>query len=212
MPNAFLDLIYDLIFPPRCPYCDELTLRGVEACEKCAPSLDVEPHFRELENGVICCSAFRYEGVFKKAVINYKYNEHRQYCKPFALTCSRLVERLLQSDEFTVCTSVPSYHDLSGERFDQVHSIASRSAKLCGLEYRRLLRQTKRKEFQHSLGEKERCRNVKGIYEASGEDLIRGESVILFDDVVTTGSTLNACSDILLKAGAEKVVCVTLLW
>lgn len=210
--NTVTDVIYDLIFPPRCPYCGEVTVGGIEACEKCMVMLECEFHSFRLENGVRCVSAFRYEDDFKNAVINYKYRGCRQYCKPFALTLSRVIEKAFPDGEKYVFTSVPTYRGIFSDRFDHVRDISRRTAANFGCEYEPLLVQRKRKQFQHSLGAEQRRANVADIYGVADEKSVEGKRILLFDDVVTTGATLSRCSQLLLDAKAAEVACVTLLW
>ena len=56
---------------------------------------------------------------------------------------------------------------------------------------------------------KERFKNVKGIYKANGA--FGGKTLLLVDDIMTTGATLNECAAVLLRAGADKIYCVTAL-
>jgi len=63
---------------------------------------------------------------------------------------------------------------------------------------------------QTSLEQNERVRNVRGVYTVSHPERIRGKTVLLVDDVYTTGSTLKECSRELLKAGAKDVRALTL--
>ncbi len=71
------------------------------------------------------------------------------------------------------------------------------------------LRRTRSTKQQVGLDVGERLQNVAGAFVADG-DRIAARPVILVDDVMTTGSTLSACADALLEAGAAGVVAVTL--
>ena len=61
------------------------------------------------------------------------------------------------------------------------------------------------KEEQHHFSETERKERVKDLFYGSNTDL-SGKTVILCDDVMTTGSTLNRCAELLKEMGAEKVI------
>lgn len=208
----FTMTFFDILFPPRCPYCGALTGRVYESCGECKELLDAEPHMKKLKTGTKCLSVFEYGGAYRTAVLNYKYHGCRQYCKPFAITMSRAISNNLSDMKFDVYTSVPARFDITGSRFDHVKPIARRAAQLCGSRYKSLLSQTHAKEFQHSLGAKERLENVRGLYKVTDTDFVKGKSILLFDDIVTTGATLNACSEVLLKSGAKSVFCITLEW
>ena len=204
--------LFDLLFPPRCPYCGELTGRICESCEKCSDILAVEPHFSELKNGVRCISALEYDGVCSKAVLNYKYHGCRQYGKCFALTMERVIKDRLSDTSIDVYTSVPTLFDFTGARFDHVKEFTKRTARLAGAEYRPLLKQTRKKKTQHELKAEERLKNVEGLYSVTDPALVKGKNILLFDDIVTSGATLCACADELLGSGAAAVACATLEW
>jgi predicted amidophosphoribosyltransferase len=66
-------------------------------------------------------------------------------------------------------------------------------------------------EPQSELGDKaERSANIKGAYVITDPDIISGKRVLLIDDIVTTGSTFDECSKVLLAAGAARVICAAL--
>ena len=65
-------------------------------------------------------------------------------------------------------------------------------------------------ETQTGLTLEERRKNVKGAFEATDNGNLNGKSVILVDDVATTGNTINECARVLKKAGCERVVGLTL--
>jgi ComF family protein len=60
-------------------------------------------------------------------------------------------------------------------------------------------------------GEDEKRKNVKGAFSIENFEKIRGKTILLIDDVLTTGSTINECTRVLLQAGASWVQVVTLM-
>jgi predicted amidophosphoribosyltransferase len=63
---------------------------------------------------------------------------------------------------------------------------------------------------QIDLSAEERKNNVKGAFVVNRADRISGKRVLLFDDIMTTGSTVNECAKMLKKAGAAAVVIATI--
>lgn len=204
--------IYDLFFPPRCPYCDELTGCVCEACGKCMKLMDNLQHTQLLRNGTLCISAIPYLELFKSSILRYKYGGYRQYYKAYSVTLSRLIDHLYSYADFDVFTSVPARYAFPSNRFDHVGLLAEAAAKRCGTAYEPLLIKTRITGFQHELTVKEREKNVIDLYKIRSGANVENKSILLFDDVITTGSTLTACSDALISGGAKSVCAITLLY
>jgi len=95
--------------------------------------------------------------------------------------------------------------------YDQAMLLALATAHELGETVTKTLVKPRDVRAQSDLGgEEERRANIRGAYEAEDPDLIRGKSVLLIDDIVTTGSTLDECACVLLSAGARRVVCAAL--
>lgn len=203
--------LYDMFFPQMCPYCGELTGKTVESCSDCAEMLKkTKLYSQRLGNGVEVVSAFPYENAFRLALVNYKYNDHMQFFKPFSLTLQRVISEAYADVKFDLFTTVPASNKLSSERYDQVDKFTKRTAKLCRVDYDIVLEKLKDGTPQHELSAKQRRINVIGLFALKHDRNVSGKSVLLFDDTVTTGSTLLACSDILKSSGVSKICCVTL--
>jgi predicted amidophosphoribosyltransferase len=65
-------------------------------------------------------------------------------------------------------------------------------------------------EPQISLGKKEREANVKGVFEVTNRKRVKGEKIIIVDDVYTTGNTVKECACVLMKNKAKQVAVLTL--
>lgn len=78
---------------------------------------------------------------------------------------------------------------------------------MCGFEPCELLVKIKNTEKQSKTKASKRAENVKGAF-SCGHDL-HGKNILLIDDVFTTGATLNECSKVLKKCGADRIYCLT---
>jgi len=72
------------------------------------------------------------------------------------------------------------------------------------------LKRTIHTKPQTGLGRKQRSANVKGAFEVADRERVKGERVVLIDDVYTTGSTVRECARVLVKNGVEEVAVLTL--
>ena len=75
---------------------------------------------------------------------------------------------------------------------------------------RKVLYKSKNIPSQTGLSRKERLKNVRGAFQTRNSRIIKGKNILLIDDVLTTGATVNECVKILKKAGVKKVFVLTL--
>ena len=54
--------------------------------------------------------------------------------------------------------------------------------------------------------------NVKDLYSVRKNEIIKDNTIILIDDIVTTGATLNECAKVLKESGAREVICLTVMY
>jgi ComF family protein len=98
---------------------------------------------------------------------------------------------------------------LAERSFNQAAWLAKALARATGKPWRpSALRRVKKRRSQEGLSASERRRNVQGAIKAGGR--FEGKTILVVDDVFTTGATLEACARALRKAGAAKVHGVTL--
>jgi ComF family protein len=127
---------------------------------------------------------------------------------PFAFG-GALVERIREAGfEADIIVPVPMFrNDLQKRGVNQSELIAKELSLRLGIPVcRNAVRKVRSTTQQKGLSRQERLVNLRGAF-AVNAPLIAGKSVIVADDVCTTGSTLAEMTDILLKAGAKKVYC-----
>lgn len=158
-------------------------------------------------------SCGKYQEKLKDIILLYKYRMFQVLSKDLAL----LFGRILGKDselwrEVEAVVAVPLHPKKLRKRgFNQAKSVAKILAEHEGLEFiEEGLVKTKNIPPQTSLMAGERKRNVIGTFGIKKADRISGKTVLLIDDVYTTGSTLRECSAVLKKAGAKEVKALTL--
>lgn len=110
-------------------------------------------------------------------------------------------------------TFVPLHRTRLRERdFNQSETLGRRIAAELALPATDCLEKTKHTANQNELSRQARLDNLKGAFQARGRrtPLFRDRAILLVDDVMTTGATLDECSRTLLAAGAREVRCLTL--
>lgn len=206
LPEAILDLL----FPPKCPFCQKVLDRpGVcPKCEAALPWTDDAEGLREGPGGLRCAAPLWYEDLAREGILRYKF----QGASGLAETLGGLIaqcaaERL--SGEFDTVTWVPvSRRRLRERGYDQAELLARAACRRWDTEPVRLLAKTEDNPAQSGIHDAAARRaNVLGVYEAAEPDKIRGRRILLVDDICTTGATLTECIRVLKDAGAEDVVC-----
>ena len=208
------NFIFSLLFPPRCIFCGAVLPHGSGAtCPTCAKNLPYVEDSNILRKigKYTCAVTFYYEGTVQQGIRAMKFRGRRGRAARFAPYLARTVAEHL-GGEFDAVTFVP-VHFLRRVRrgFDQSKLIADAAAGIWDTKLLETLQKTRNNPPQSSVKDpEERRRNVQNAYTAVNIEAFRGKRLLLIDDVVTTGSTLTACADELLAAGAASVVCAAL--
>lgn len=195
-----------ILFPSPCVQCGYLS----EAlCKWCFHEVEFRPHVRDLE-GLHVCSALYYEeeSIVGKLIRPFKYSHQADLFRVF-VPWMRETLRLL-NDGPVVFVPVPLFKSRELERgYNQAELLAKWLGKSMGMPVLPLVRRVKDTGSQARLiDRKSREENMEGAFVVEGT--MPGCSVVLVDDIVTTGSTLLACAEALRAAGASQVFALTL--
>lgn len=207
-----LDFIWDSVFPPKCPFCGEWISRGETICFDCdskLPRLSGAEAEKAVELTLGCVSPLRYEGVARDGVHAFKFQGKSGRSE----TLGGLIARCVQ--EHGLEADMVSWPPLSAKRLkERGYDQSKLLAEAVGVRLRLPIMETLKKQdvpAQSGLEDAAARRaNVLGAYTAVKPERFRGKTVLLIDDVVTTGATLSECAKVLKLAGAEAVVCATL--
>ena len=205
--------LLDMLFPPRCVFCNEIVPMGSCICKKCDDKIflldDIQTAKVENESfHGICVAPYLYEDKIQELIVNFKFYHKPQYGPFFgeklaAAVCHEGMESMCEA-----VVSVPISKERLKERgYNQSELIAKRTAQCLGAPYVNCMIKTKHNAEQHRLHLKDRKENVKGVYELAENKHITNKKVLLVDDIVTTGYTLAECAAVLIKHGAKAVLC-----
>ncbi len=152
-----------------------------------------------------------YEGSAQNLILAFKFAGRRELARPMGRWMNGAGREFLRTD--SVIVPVPLHWSrLLSRRFNQSAALAQVIAKECGGDYEPdLLRRSKRTRRQVGLSAKERHKNVRSAFtfDKNRAGQFNGRHVVLIDDVITTGSTIAACTKTLLAAGASSVDVLT---
>ena len=210
-------LMLDLLFPPRCCFCGRLLWRddgdGEYACHSCTEEAPSAGEHEGLTLGncfVWCRSPFFYRGGVRSAVLKLKFGRAEALAEPMGHYVASCLRKNGKTD-FDVVTWVPLSRKRRAKRgFDQAETIARRVAEELNLPVERLLVKQRDTPAQSAAKSRnDRAANVRGAYRPFRDHISSGRTVLLIDDVVTTGATLSECAETLLRDGAEMIYAAT---
>ena len=219
------------IFPPLCFVCERKIEKGI-LCAQCLKKLEfLTPPLCKIcslplkkHNENICPSCQKitpfYDQLvntlwYKEPLINlvhlFKYHHYDFFAEFFSFL---MVEQLsllgIELDEYDFITAVPSHPSRIKERdYSSSSLLAYEVSKKIHLPYKNVIYCQYLRPSQTKLPFSLRKSNIKGIFSGRKEE-IEGKNVILVDDVVTTKATIIECSKVLKKAGARKILVITL--
>ncbi|ACC97675.1 Phosphoribosyltransferase [Elusimicrobium minutum Pei191] len=204
---------------PLCLKCaGNLKDMGALKCKRCGINLD--------SGGTYCfncsgakakkfkCSLIRSCFIFtpeiRSLIHNFKYHEHLRLKHFFN---SALLKTFNQTPEFKkvdIVVPVPlSCLRYRARGYNQSAVLAKKLSASTHISYvPQSLKRIKNTKSQVNLDKEKRASNMKNAFKAAGK--ITGKTILLIDDVATTGSTLEACAEALKKAGAKNIYALTI--
>lgn len=219
--------LLNILFPSRCVICDAVTEKDVSLCKNCRPLL-VHPATRKtrceicgLSPEQCSCGKRRYyeklaapflnEGDAKRSVYAIKFRHRTDKIKPFAEYMLRSLRERNLTEDADLITYIPMDRIKQFRRgYNQAELLAKALSEQSGIECVPLLTKYSKSETQHAMPSYlRRTGNLLGAYEPIKENTerFRNKTVILVDDISTTGSSFNEAAKTLLIFGADKVYC-----
>ena len=230
----FYDRILDLVYPPVCGICGKFNQDFL--CKKCQKMLEAEAKFEidKVDNQEYFFEnhlyIFKYEGIIRKLILNYKFNEKSYLYKTFVnfllknkkffkilksydtiipvpVSSKRMNERgynqseLIADDIVKQITEISSKHILDGILSTQKNNIQK-------IKYECVtdcLIKNKNIIEQSKLNKEQRQKNIQGVYILKNKEKLINKKILIIDDIYTTGSTVNECCKILQEAKPKKI-------
>ena len=228
-----LGLILDVLIPPRCLSCgalaeiqgalcahcwDAITFLGPPACLRCGQPFDIDaggaaicgrclldpPRYRRAR------AVFRYDGASKGLVLGFKHADRTGRAPYFARWMARAGADLLAEADIIVPVPLHPWR-LFLRRYNQSALLANALADLSGIPCcPDALVRVRHTPKQGAMGRRQRRANLHGAIGLKRADRMRGRHVLLIDDVLTSGATVEECVRVLQKGGAASVDVLTL--
>lgn len=184
-------------------------------CETCAQEIgyynnrinpiDLPAKVEAFCDGIICIG--RYADSFKASLRRYKFGNRPSYYRAFGRLLALKIQNMEQLGPIDLVIPVPLHKNKQKLRgYNQAELIAGYAAKALGLPMAaNLLIKSEETRSQSMLHRGERLRNLENSFCVVQNKAIENKSILVVDDIITTGSTINECSKALKHAGARSV-------
>ena len=200
----------EFLFPSKCVLCRGLLeAEETDLCRRCRAETDGYPQGKlKLQFIDRAAAVWYYKDNVRKALHRYKFNRGRFLAEPFGkmIAMKALTEELAAVDVITWVPISPIRKLIRG--YDQDELLARVISRELGIPCKGLLKKIRHNRPQSGIvGFAKRRANVLGVYTLREDADVRGKTVVLLDDILTTGATASECARVLLTAGAEEINC-----
>lgn len=231
---CILEKILEYIFLPKCGICGKLGEGYL--CKDCLEELkkyaiiekkilynssNILNKFEKIENKlekveiiskIEKMHIFRYEEKIRNLILQYKFNDKAYLYKTF---CEFIVKNKKVFDfikKYDIIIPVPIHKKrLKTRGYNQSELIAKELAKRTKLIFLKdVLVKKINNNAQSTLNKKEREENAKNVYKLINSEKIKNKNVLIFDDIYTTGATINSCIKELENVGVKNIGILTL--
>lgn len=225
------DSTLTVIYPRRCPVCDEPVDRtGEKICLKCLPKLPLlTPPWcmkcgKKVEEDAELCpqcqqsshlfergrALYEYSGA-AASVYRFKYRNRREYALFYGEQVAEYLGEFIKSVHPDYIAPIPLHRRRQNARgYNQAMCLAKEIGQRLDIPVAEdLLKRVKNTRPLKNLNPLERQNNLKKAFIIGPND-VKLRVIILIDDIYTTGATMDEAAGVLLKAGARKVYYITL--
>lgn len=232
MENSILKAMINLFYPLRCQVCGvglepdnkrhiclncykEIRINAPPFCIKCGRPIKIKGSKQldchNCKNRSFyfnrAWAACKYENVIKECLHSFKYKRKLHLLRLLSELMHNFTKEFIEIDKIDLLCAVPlSRSKLREREFNQSQLLAEEIAKKFNKKIsKNNLRKVVPTPAQAKLKRDERLSNLKNVFKIKEPSLFKGKSILLIDDVFTTGSTMNECSRVLKETGAKKI-------
>ncbi len=222
----FPEILERTFFPVKCPVCNEIVPIYKSFCDCQGDgvkkiSKDYCRHCGVDKDKCRCgitgqtlsdiAGVYYYSGEIRSEILLFKFSGQRHFYKDFSLAMSERAAQVYHNIKFDAATFVPTTKSVIKERgFNPGELLSKGVAEKLFIPFESILIKIRETEKQHTLSEKERLKNLDGAIKLINGTDVKGKTILLCDDVKTTGTTLRKCSEALYEGGAKRVCCLVL--
>ena len=187
--------------------------KNLGICTECYEKFEPVPLFNPLEgtkNINYFISGYYYNNSMKSLIHRFKFNGEHGLSDLFSAMLYDSIKDIKELYDFDYMTNVPiSAKRFKNRGYNQAELIAKPLSELLDIPYVKCIHKHKHTIAQSLLKKSSRITNIKGAFIADYER-VKGKRILLLDDIITTGSTMNECANELLAKEASFVAGISL--
>ncbi len=182
----------------KCKICSKPLISSGDTCMEC---IETPKFFKKVY------SPYKYQGLLRDVIKDFKYNNKPYYYKMLG---ELLYQHIKDKDiDLNLITYVPLHKNKKRKRgYNQSQLMAKYLGIKMDIPSEKLIKRIVDTKPQNQLNREDRKNNLKNTF--SAKKILTNKNILLVDDVYTTGTTLNACSEALLKVDANNIYGLTL--
>ncbi len=213
--------IFNLFYPEICICCNKnLVKTEKHICSDCLVGLPYTQHHKNLDNDLIkifwgrtiiqsACSLFYYRkgGVVQKILRGIKYQDNKDVSTYLGRYFATILKDTVKEKQIDAVAAIPLHKSRIRKRgYNQSELIAQGMAEVlqiesCSMNLKRVIAT----KTQTQKGRIDRLDNVSNIFSVSNSNVLKSKHILLVDDVITTGATIESCTNEILKIEGCKV-------
>ncbi len=205
----FLYSLLDLIYRKRCYFCRS-SKYSVKMCPKCYDELCFSDFgVNRIINGANIFSCGVYEKNLQKLIRGLKYHRQKDLAFYLAKFMSEYFSKLgIEKVDYVV--PVPLHKNrIKKRKYNHMELVTEEFCKLTGFEPKYdLIKRVKDTKPQYSLSRAQRMENLFNAFEVCDKEDLSEKTILILDDICTTGSTFEEMITSLKKAGAKNIICL----
>lgn len=206
----FINEIMNIFYPNVCGICDRICKNDI--CPKCMKKLNeikqCKKHIYLRKSFTTHMYIFKYEDIVRNSIIKYKFGEQNYRYKSFVNFIRKDKKICGFLKKYDIIIPVPISKIRKRKRgYNQSELIMKELEKQCKnvKVITNVLYKIRNTAPQSSLNKEQRKYNLKDAYKVENSEIIRNKKILLFDDIYTTGSTVEECAKMLKNAGSYEI-------
>ena len=180
-----------LLFDNTCSYCHKRLDREGYICSKCLERLKKDAFLKNKENFYYI---FIYEKEIRQIISDYKLRNRKDLVRDIAFLIKKPIFQLIEREKIDIIIPVPISEEREIERgFNQIETLLE----YLDIKYKKIERIKNTKHMYTLKDNKKREKNVQSVFKNSLN--LENKNVLIVDDIVTSGATINSISEELRK-------------